>query len=62
MASEHGFGRMAVSNMAALMACEEEETEGFLFALFSFWINRFYTVPINLKDWSVGDASWEKQS
>lgn len=27
-------------------ACEEEETEGFLFALFIFWINSFY---INLK-------------
>lgn len=30
-------------------ACEEEETEGFLFALFIFWINCSYTVTINLK-------------
>lgn len=30
-------------------ACEEEETEGFLFALFIFWINCFYTVTISLK-------------
>ncbi len=30
-------------------ACEEEETEGFLFALFIFWINCSYTATINLK-------------